>query len=118
MITVAKIVGESIDLRTGEEVPKSLVLTNGKQEISFPISDEVVMAIVRLMVEGSVVEQEEPNVQPEPVEVSTGLAPVVADLPRQKPASAPKAPRPAPEPVQEREPGELYNDALTGVGSL
>jgi hypothetical protein len=50
MITVKRITGESYDLETGEEIPKTLVLSNGSQEVSIAVDDETAVEVVKLMV--------------------------------------------------------------------
>ena len=50
MIVVKRITGESYDLETGEEIPKTLVLSNGIREMAVAIDDETAVEVVKLMV--------------------------------------------------------------------
>lgn len=49
MISVIRIIGESYDLVTGNESPKSLVLTNGSQEVAIAISDKDLSRVLTLL---------------------------------------------------------------------
>jgi len=51
MIRVTRIIGESFDVETRTETPKSVVLSNGKREVVIPVGDEVAQAIVGMLVE-------------------------------------------------------------------
>jgi hypothetical protein len=51
MIRVVRLAGESLDLETGTELPKSLVLSNGLREVSIIISDDIAREVVRMQVE-------------------------------------------------------------------
>jgi len=51
MIVVKRIAGESYDLETGQEIPKTLVLSNGHHEFGFPIDDETARSIIQFMLE-------------------------------------------------------------------
>jgi len=53
MIFISKIVGESFDLQTGKDLPSSVVLSNGKREITLSLGPEDIRRIVELYVEAS-----------------------------------------------------------------
>jgi hypothetical protein len=48
MIEIIQLVGESLDLKSGEESSKGVVLTNGVTQAFMPVSEEQVAIIVRL----------------------------------------------------------------------
>lgn len=50
MIIVKRITGESFDLETGEQIPKTLVLSNGEREATIIIDDAAALTVVKLMV--------------------------------------------------------------------
>lgn len=49
MIRVVRITGEGFNLENGEQEPKALVLSNGENEVSIPVDDEAVNAVLHLM---------------------------------------------------------------------
>lgn len=52
-ILIVRIMGESLDLATGVQRPKSVVLSNGRQEETVEVPDELVSAILRLSANGT-----------------------------------------------------------------
>ena len=127
MIKVVRIAGESFDLESRKEMPKSLILSNGKREFSLYV-DDVTAAVVLEMMRDS-------DVQPAPAspQVPSPERPVMA-----KPVKKPAAPvrtfeKPVAAPPMAEvevggsaadddnsgfEPGEEYNDPATGAASL
>jgi len=55
MIVVKRIAGESYDLETGAAIPKSLVLSNGSQELSILIDDDTAAAVIQFMAAGGTI---------------------------------------------------------------
>lgn len=51
MIEVTRVVGESVDLRTGEGAGKFLVLSNGRKEIHIPVSENSAASVITLWAE-------------------------------------------------------------------
>jgi len=106
MIRVTKIVGESFDIDTKQETPKMIVLSNGRRDISTPVSDEVAQAIVTMLLEDM------GDLRVAPVQEFKVPAPQKGNgKPR------PKTPK-KPEFIPEDGPGDEYDDPATGVGSL
>ena len=120
MLRVTAILEGGLDLEKGEEIPRSIVVTNGKRTVTIPVPDHKVKEMVDMFAE----------------ELGTKAPP---DAEPSAPAPAPKAPaRPTkvPEtkalfeveteappsmPVIEEagfEPGEEYEESGTGVASL
>lgn len=132
MIRVVRIAGESFDLENQEQLPKALILSNGKREFPLYVDDDTAKAVLEMMRE-SVLER------PRKVEVPSPEKPVIPNKPKPEPAVVhqfpPKKPASnkappmasvvdAPEPEEEEfedagaEPGEEYNDPATGAESL
>lgn len=129
MIKVTRIAGESFDFETRQELPKAIILSNGKREYTLYVGDEVAKDVLELMLE-VITPPPSPKKEPSPAKASS------------KPKASAKAPAktqskapPAEEPSQfmaavgetfaqetddnnSREPGEEYNDPATGVESL
>jgi len=114
MISVIKIVGDSFDFRTGKETPKSIVLSNGKKEVSIYVNDEEALAIVSMLADEVVVPEVKVHVEPvTPVSRPALVAMTNETVDMRTPAE--------PELVDEpnvEDPGVDYADKLTGVGSL
>ena len=124
MIRVTKIVGESFDIDSGKETPKSVVLSNGKREVVIPVGDDVAQAIV-----GMLVEELEGRLPRTPRPTPT-LDEVLSSPDGQEALSKenygpdwqeqvsrrPVQPELAENP--EDGPGDEYDDPATGVGSL
>jgi len=130
MIKVTRIAGESFDLETKQELPKALILSNGKREYTIYIDDETAKAVVELMMESPAVSEEvkkgngkrsSTNTRP-PAPRPQVSEPVV--IPVTEPAGPPPMATVGDEPEPEMddnsgfEPGEEYNDPATGAESL
>lgn len=106
MIRVTRVIGETYDLETGRESGKLLVLTNGQDEVSIPISDEDLMAVIGLVQKGDEPHPEDRAV-PEQYQEYVEQSMARQDTP------------PMPD---DDEPGELhgdeYDDMLTGTASI
>lgn len=128
MIRVTKVLGESFDLETKEETPKALILSNGIREFQLYIDDATAMAIIAMIQEEK--ERLSAPLEEEPVPVKKAKRKLPPEFPpefsKPKLEDAPVEVRVAtveemPEEAYEsedREPGEEYNDFLTGAGSL
>jgi hypothetical protein len=121
MIRVVRIAGESYDLETGATRSKELVLSNGYREVSLPVEDEAIQAVLLMMAEirGETQLREEAPEPPSAPEGNGGRAPhviveLVDDILVKDEAHAAYEP----EMEDEYEPGEEYNDPATGVESL
>lgn len=101
-IVLTKILEGGIDLRTGGEEPKCVILQSGHAQASMPISDEQFGIILGLLQQQA--DLVEPSGHSTPDEPP---APVV-----------PMASRPTPEPEPDFEPGETYADPETGVAAF
>jgi hypothetical protein len=143
MILIKQIVGESLNLDTGEEISKGLLLSNGISEIVVPANDELLRAVILLVHEargGPSVENSRP--------VREAPAPTAARAPTpRKPSAAPAAAAasfviaPVPNEMEEHlssdsvsdfmsgldgdfeeeegfDPGEVYEDPDTGTASI
>ena len=51
MISVIAISGETYDLQTGHETPKSLILSNGLRTITIEVNDEVIREVILMNAE-------------------------------------------------------------------
>ena len=111
MIVVRRIAGESFDLVTGEEIPKSLVLTNGHSEVSIPVDDASVARVIELMATSP-----SPESGGEPVSAPHLPLADSSQLPLTAGATNPVL-QVAPEPADDRTPGE-YDDPESGVASI
>jgi hypothetical protein len=117
MIAVIRIAGESLDLQTGAEMPKALVLSNGISEYTLFVDDDTARAVIGMQRELEEGSEDKASVGPEPTAVE-----------KVKPLS--KAPAQVatmavvddeeerPQEEDELEPGEEYQDSQTGVDSL
>lgn len=81
MITITDIIGESVNLRTGEETPRGLLISNGLSTGLIHVSDDDMQKIVEMWAETRA-HQGEPIVKhfdaPPPVPVSAeGSAPLM-----------------------------------------
>ena len=50
MIFVARIVGESLDLQNGQELPPAVVLSNGEQELNLYVGEQDMRRLVAMYV--------------------------------------------------------------------
>lgn len=128
MIRVVRIAGESFDLETKKELPKSLVLSNGTRELSVYVDDDTAAEVLKMMLEGTRPDTStstRPALKraPEPVPIHTFEKPTQARSP--VPVCSNENGRPTPSVVAEGEeengglePGEEYDDPATGAGSL
>jgi len=127
MLKVVKIIEGGIDLETQEELPRSLIVSNGRREVTVPANDNVIREVVELLAEMvdaplDVSMEAKMRVNSQPVSGST--------TPRPPPSPRPVSKSPSPfESDEERgsqtpfddegfEPGEEFNDGGTGAGSL
>ena len=122
MITVSKISGESFDLNTGKELPKSLVLTNGRRELLVVVDDDTIREIIEMEMESrnqlpETPEARRPGVPPHrpPIAASSNIrmnpelsVPELAEMSEIQDE----------EPPEEEGPGAVYDDPATGVPSL
>lgn len=107
MISVVRIVGESVDLNTGETREKGMVLSNGHREVTVPVPHAVVEAIIRLRFSDNGDEEAEP-VMEFPAEKRVKYEPSL------QPPTAPPEFK-----VSERNgPGSEYDDPATGAISI
>ena len=113
-LEIVRVVGESFDLRTGQESPKGVVLTNGHHEITLPVSDEQLQTVLRFWGEGA--DAGPPGGDnghvPEVSAPWTDRAPVPDDISHPATFDAPEGA------ADDMEPGEMYQDELTGTGSI
>ena len=114
MIVVARIVGEGIDLASGSETPKSLVLSNGQREITLQVDDETIQEVIRMASESGAIAMSAPP-YPEPT-----VVPPHVEVPHiEEPALAPPAMSlDDEEDVTSDGAGDEYDDPATGVASI
>jgi len=139
MLQITKIIEGGIDLTSGEQISQGLVVTNGLNEVTIPVSQTSLESVVRLyaqMVEvaqrgGNGIELSEEDRETveswktdEPQMRATSPAPVLRAMPG-PPAEPPEdfeyeEPPPSSDISDDDgfEPGEDYADSGTGVGSL
>ena len=129
MLQVTKIIEGGIDLVSGEQIEQGIVIGNGMQEVTIPVSREVLESVVVMyaqFVEGAadngrpmlvpnehpaVPEQPRRHLPPSPVPVVSEPGAFDSDY---------EVPPPSSDVVDDDgfEPGEDYEDSGTGVGSL
>jgi len=128
-LQITRIIEGGIDLLSGQELPQSIVVSNGAREVIVPVSQEVLKEVVVLYAEA--------ESAPENRQERSGFftpeeeyQPEISNTPttRKKPRLVPAPETPQKEIRDEAvssdtldekfEPGEEYNDAATGVGSL
>lgn len=125
MIRVVRIAGESYDLETGATCSKEVILSNGHREIGLPVDDERVQHLLLMAAEVDMLTQlrtADPEPKPAPkgnggvehVKVTVALSDDIGVVDEVEAHSQVYEP----EPDEEYEPGEEYNDPTTGVGSL
>lgn len=123
MIKVTRIAGESFDLETKQEMPKALILSNGKREYAIYVDDETAKAVVELMMESLPARavpknggSSSTNTRPTP---ERPVIPVAEpELAAPEMATVGDAPETEPDDNIGMEPGEEYNDPTTGAESL
>lgn len=143
MILIKRIVGESLDLETGEEISRGLLLTNGISEVVVPVDDEFLKTVILLMHE---MRGGPPMPEAQPVQETPAPSAVVKNnvpTPQKVPATvAPFVMEPRPDVMEEHlasgavadfmgdlesgdfapeedfDPGETYEDPDTGVDSI
>ena len=124
MIEVVRITGESFDLKSGAEIPKALVLSNGIREIHVTVGDEVVAEVVGMMAEAAGIAHEvgpvpPPAPPPGNGDLDAAVEAVQQDIQRRVSAQPAPIAQVEDAPVDEDEgPGEEYDDESTGVSSL
>lgn len=123
MLKVVKIIEGGINLETQEELPRSIVISNGYREVHVAVNDNVIRELVALFVDNG-----EPHQN-----IPVGDSPNAPTTPR-RPI---KRPSPSPPPVATTtgdtfevedeqvfdedegfEPGEEFSDSGTGASSL
>jgi hypothetical protein len=122
MIRVTRIAGESFDLENRREMPKALILTNGKREFSLYVDDETAAAVLEMMRDSPTqnvsmstkVSEPVSKKAPEPVPVHTFEKPKDFQMAEVGGAAA----EVEEDENSEVEPGEEYNDPATGAESL
>lgn len=102
MIEVTKILDGGIDLRSGAQEPRNLVLEHNGAVVTMPISDEQLEVVLSLLSKS----------KPEPSAVPA------RSVPTERPPASPRPVPPAPQPVaDDMELGESYEDPETGVAA-
>jgi hypothetical protein len=132
MIKVTRIAGESYNLETRQEMPKALILSNGKREFAVYVGDDVAEAVLEMMLDSEAPARAgKPRVEEPTLERPVMPPQLAKPAPKTPPARVHTFEKPppmaeigdAPEPEEEddnsgSEPGEEYNDPATGAGSL
>lgn len=112
MLRVIKIIEGGIDLQSKEQLPRSLVISNGVTEAAIPVSDSDIEKVIELYVESEGIPQ--PVVSPSSVErrLPSSPTPVRKAFETFEPEK--------PEMIEDAgfEPGEDCFDRGTGVESL
>jgi hypothetical protein len=116
MIFVSRIVGESYDLGSGKELPKALVLSNGKEELLLFVEDDIIQSIIRLSQTAAPAAPAAP-VQKQVLKLQDQVQVSDESEVRLNPSLIPE-PAELPEPPVEEGPGSDYDDPTTGVASL
>lgn len=126
MLKVTKIIEGGIDLETNQELPRTIVVSNGHREVNIPANDNVIRQLIRLFAENSEPQDRitlegashyvEPTTPPSTDVSRTSLspqpvntAPSLFDDPKEEPSEIEDG---------DFEPGEAFNDGGTGAGSL
>lgn len=105
MIHVQRVVGESIDLQTGQQTTKSLVLSNGISEVTIPVDDDSVALVLHLIHQ----------------KLSSEGHETLLDDPKPAPPAAPPSFEEVDQdkvPDDDFEIGEHYREPATGVASI
>lgn len=131
MLEVTKIIEGGVDLRTGEELPRCIVISNGHREQEVPIDPLTLRNLVLMysdMMNATSVVDENPEIFEESTEAvpkpGNGSAPAPNPRPtiRVVKADEPEVEEPTPSSdlIEEDsfEAGEEYDDSGTGIGSL
>jgi hypothetical protein len=132
MLYITKIIEGGIDLMTQQELPRSLVVSNGDREIVIPVNDNVIAEVVELFAENGGPQNQNIPVADVPSAQTPNTSRAAADANRaQRPPPSPQPVNQAPNPFEEEEegpqmvpdeegfePGEAFNDIGTGAGSL
>jgi len=132
MLYITKIIEGGIDLMTQQELPRSLVVSNGDREIVIPVNDNVIAEVVELFAENGGPQNQNIPVADAPSAQTPNTSRVAASTNRaQRPPPSPQPVNQAPNPFEEEEegpqvvsdeedfePGEVFNDIGTGAGSL
>ena len=132
MLIITKIIEGGLDLSTNEELPRSIVVSNGSREITLPMANEGMEGLVQLYIDGFQRErtvhanQVVPSVADElVVDAKLKMTPnkseeyIKLDVqisPENEPSDYDKPP-----PVAKEDgflPGEDYEDSGTGAASL
>jgi hypothetical protein len=138
MLQVTKIIEGGIDLTSGEKIDQGIVIHNGIQEVTIPISQQSLESIVLMYAQMVEIAEQKGNggIPLSPEDRKTVQGWVDNAPPQMRPVErAPVPPHPRPVPpapppedasppssdIDEEdgfEPGEDYADSGTGVGSL
>ena len=105
MIQVIQILEGGVDLRSGEQIGPSLVLFNGKTSLSLPVAPQSLASIVELWAEAATQVSDQPRLK------ETAPTPMGAFQPMEEEEEY------QPD-DDEREIGEEYSDASTGVDAF
>ena len=123
MLQVVKFIEGGFDLTTHQEVPRSVVISNGSREVSLPVSEgqlkDLVKMYAELMGAQSSVEVAPQTRTPAPMSQQVKMFESIEDLP--EPEGMVTADMEATGSVLDDggfEPGEEYSDSGTGVASL
>ena len=107
MITITDIVGESINLRNGQETPRGLMISNGLSSALIHVSDDDLEKVVQMWAE---TQQAVGEVQPQPIQ----RAPLAPEEPRSADAPSLFSPERDVEDEDDFDQGETYG----GVQSI
>jgi hypothetical protein len=130
MLQVTKIIEGGIDLLSGEKIEQGIVVANGFQEVTIPVSQETLESVVVLyaqfveMAGGQIPAVDAPESAPAPtplVQPQKQFSPTPVLVPQEQETfeSDYDAPPPSTDISEDGfEPGEDYEDSGTGVGSL
>jgi hypothetical protein len=119
MLQVVKVVEGGIDFRSLEQLPRSLVISNGRREVEISATDEDIEKVVQLFAEVASMDSSVGTAPPpkprnrEPVRSPEPEQPVNRNWGLSQEEEEPEISEP-----DGFEPGEAYSDSGTGVGSL
>jgi hypothetical protein len=116
MLKVVKIIEGGIDLETREELPRSIVISDGQREVLVPVNDNVIRELGSLLAgnsgSGPVRSRTKPKNAPLAQSRPVSPQPVAAAI--EDPFGA-EAELP---PDEDFEPGEEFSDSGTGASSI
>jgi hypothetical protein len=119
MLRVTAILEGGLDLEKGEEIPRSIVVTNGKRVVTIPVPDAKVQDLISMFAEelGKTVERP-PHLEPQEPKVFTKPTFKRETKPLFEMEPAEPETHILDEDSQDFKPGEDYDDPGTGVSSL